>query len=100
MSPNATSRDFGVVVGVTDQVILGANIGRRAVTVSPPSAGRVTITFGHAAVIDQGETIYAGTTARTWRWDDFGEMVRSEIHAIADAAGRAVGVLETFEPRE
>lgn len=99
MSAYLSARDFGVTVGITDTVILGANIGRRSFTVSPPAAGRVTVTFGHAAVIDQGSTIYAGTAPRTWHWDDFGEMIRSEIHAIADAAGRNVGVLETSEPR-
>jgi hypothetical protein len=94
-STNQTS----ATIGASDVTILGSNPSRHRLTVTPPSAGRVTLAFGRAAVLDAGITIQAGTSPRTFTDDELGDLCHGEIHAIADAAGRTVGILETFSPR-
>lgn len=97
---NATSTSqTSATVGAADSVILGTNPTRKRLTISPPSAGRVTITFGSAATLDAGETIYTATSPRTWSAEELGERITSEVHAIADAGGRVIGIVEAFEPR-
>ena len=93
------TNQWNATVGASDSTILGVNIGRRRLTVSPPSVGRVTIFFGRASVLDQGETLQAGTQARTFSYDDMGSLLCGEIHAIADAAGRLIGGVESFIAR-
>lgn len=93
----ATSQS-SATVGVADSRILGSSLGRRRLTISPPSAGRVTIFFNGPAVLDAGETIFTASQPRTWDYRDVGDMICGEVHAIADAGGRVVGILEAFEP--
>ena len=83
-------------VGATASTVLGANAHRRKLTISPPSAGRVTIVFNSAAVLDQGETIQVGTSPRTFTREDVGDLLRGTVSMIADAAGRTVGINEYF----
>jgi len=96
--PIATSSTFATV-GASDQTIAGANLGRIRLVISPPSIGRVTLQFGRAAILDQGPTIQAGTQPLRLDLEEMGDLIRGEIHAIADAAGRTVGLTEGFVPR-
>ena len=98
MSGYSTFSTFATV-GASDQTALGAQLGRRCVIVSPPNAGRVTIQFGRAAVIDQGPTIQAGTAPLRMDYDEYGDLIEGDIHAIADAANRTVGITVGFRPR-
>lgn len=98
MSVLASSQS-SATIGATDSTILGSNPSRYKLTVSPPSVGRVTLVFGRTAILDSGETIQAGTPPRTWSAEDVGDMITCDIHAIADAAGRLVGITESFVPR-
>ena len=93
------TNQWNATVGTSDGIILGVNAGRRRLTVSPPAVGRITLFFGKAAILDQGESIMAGTAARTFTYDDIGALLCGEIHAIADAAGRLVGGTESFIAR-
>lgn len=95
---NATNQQ-SATVGVSDSTILGTNPSRKRLTISPPSAGRVTVAFGRVAVLDAGPTIPTGTTPHTWTEEDIGDLIHGEVHAIADAGGRLVGVTESFVPR-
>lgn len=88
---------WNITASATDQVFLGVNPRRRRITISPPSAGRVTIQFGRAAVLDQGITVQVGTPTRTVTEDDVGYAIHSEVHIIADAGGRIVGGTEAFK---
>lgn len=83
-------------VNSTAATILGANGHRTRLVLSPPSAGRVTYRFNSAAVLDQGITIQAGTTPRTISREEYGDVIRGPISAIADADGRTVAIDEYF----
>lgn len=98
MYATSTNSVFATV-GASDSTVMGVNLGRRFLTVSPPTAGRVTLAFGRAAVIDQGPTVQAGTQPLTIAVEQFGDLLMGEIHAIADAAGRTVGLTEAFVAR-
>lgn len=93
MDGNQTS----ATVGATASTILGANAHRRRLVISPPSAGRVTITFNNAATLDAGLTIQTGVQPKTISREEYGDIIRGTVSAIADAAGRTIGVLEYFD---
>lgn len=92
---NSTS----ATVGASDATVLGTNLGRDCLIVSPPNAGRVTLQFGRAAVIDQGITLQAGVAPIAFQFATLGDAIRGEIHAIGDAAGRTFGLTEVFAAR-
>lgn len=96
--PRATSQ-WSATVGATDIAILGVNPSRLSLTIAPPSAGRVTIAFGRAAVLDAGITIQTATQPITLDYAEVGDQLCGEIRAIADAAARTIGGVESFEPR-
>lgn len=93
MDGNQTS----ATIGATATTIIGANAHRRRLVISPPSGGRVTLAFNGAAVLDQGLTIQTGTTPRTISREEYGDIIRGPVSAIADGAGRTVGILEYFD---
>ena len=84
-------------VGASASTILGANAHRRKLTISPPAAGRVTLTFNNTAVLDQGLTIAVGVPPVMITREDYGDLLRGSISAIGDAAGRTIGILEYFD---
>lgn len=81
-------------VGAAAGNVLGGNIHRRRLTISPPSAGRVTIQFGGTAVLDQGVTVQTGTQPLHLDISDMGDLIRQPVSAIADAAGRVLSLIE------
>lgn len=84
-------------VGVASAVILGGNLHRRGLTIWPPQAGRVTISFGAPAVLDQGVTIYTATSPRQLTEKELGHLLEQPVNAIADAGGRNIGITEYFQ---
>lgn len=88
---------ISATIGATATTVLGANAHRRRLVISPPNAGRVTLSFNNTATLDGGITIQAGTSPRTISREEYGDLIRGPVSAIADAAGRTVGILEYFD---
>ena len=83
-------------VGASSQVALGPNPRRRTLYLSPPSAGRVSVGLGQAAVLDSGITIPAGGHPAALSYDEWQEGIGDEVTLIADGPGRLVGVTEVY----
>ena len=84
-------------VGVASAALLGGNLHRTGLLVSPPSGGRITLAFGAIAVLDQGPTVQVGTQAIRLTRHELGHLIQLPINAIADAAGRTISIIEYFE---
>lgn len=52
--------EYAVTVGATSQAAIASNPLRMALILSPPAAGRVTLSRHGTAVIDAGITLTAG----------------------------------------
>jgi len=86
----------GLVVGVTDQVLLRNSPNRIALTVVNFSANQLIIRPLLPATLTAGIKIPAGGGVFTIDWRDDAILPAFEWHAISDIAGSAVYWIETF----
>ena len=84
------------VIGTSSAQLLGAAPTRKCVILSPPAAGRVSISSGTTAVLDAGITLTAGMQPIILNVDYAGAWIQGVISAIADAASRTVGIVEVL----
>lgn len=92
-----TGKIYGVTVGATAAVAIPGAAKRYALTLIGPSAGSITVssdpnpTAGNGIVLtpNQGPVHLCRT--------EYGTLLESALYAIADAAGRVLGVAESYE---
>lgn len=88
---------YGVTVGASDVLLVPRSVNRTLLVISPPITGRITLVWGGAPAVDQqGLVISSGNPLAFFWLKDCGAAVAQEVRAIADAAGRVVGVLEVI----
>lgn len=88
------SVQYGKAVGTTDTVLMGPNTSRVGITLSSPSLNRYSVSFGSAAQLDVGYTMYPGNLPLTLTRDMIGESIEQDIHAIFETAGESIGYTE------
>lgn len=71
------------VVAVTSTQILGPNPRRSGIVISPPSANRISLSFGEAAVLDTGITMMPDSTPLYLTKDNCGIDLTGVVNAIA-----------------
>lgn len=72
-----------VVVAVTSTQLLGPNPRRSGIVFSPPSANRISISFGESAVLDTGITVMPDSTPILLSKDNCGFDLTGSVHGIA-----------------
>jgi hypothetical protein len=83
------------IIGVAAAGFISADSKRVALRISPPSAGRVTISDNPSVIIDAGITLSSGTAALELTVEVYGQFITKKLFAIADAAGRQIGWIES-----
>lgn len=91
------ARNLSVAVGTTDTVILGPNPLRSGVIFSPTSLNRCGVSFGEAAAIGEGLTLYPGTQLPIVTRNQIGSSITQDIHAIFETAGETLGIIEIMD---
>lgn len=88
------SRSVSVSLTGADQIVLGPNPKRVWLHFSAPTAGRVSVGFGEAAVAEKGLTFVSILPGAGFGYAELGEQIHSAIHVIG-TAGQSIGVVET-----
>lgn len=84
-------------LGVTSSQIAGPQSNRKELIFSPPTAGRYSLAFGEAAVLDSGITIFAGDHTHKLSPEDCAVDVTQSVNAIASAVV-TIGFSEIANP--
>lgn len=85
------------VVGLTAIPVISGAEQRIGLRLSPPGAGRVTLSTNSGVIIDQGLTLTAGMQPLYICPNCVGDLVGDQWWAVADAAGRTIGIFEVHE---
>jgi hypothetical protein len=84
------SAPTAVSVGVTTTSVVAANSARRGLYLSNTSTNRISIAFGHPAVLDSGITIYP----QGLFWMDAFSFSTAQVNAIAAGAASNLAIQE------
>lgn len=80
------TQPVAVTVGAASAVGIAASNARHSITFFPPTAGRYSVAFGGAAVLDSGITIIAGMSPYTVTRDEIGDDILSPVAFIGSGA--------------
>ena len=83
-------------VTLGDQILISSRNTRKALVISAPSAGFVTISFIGPAVLGQGINIFTGTLPLQLVEEGIGEVLREEIHLTGSVGGATLGWLDIW----
>ena len=89
-TPLTASAPTAVPIGVTTTLVIASNAARRGLYLSNTSTNRISIAFGHPAVLDSGITIYP----QGLFWMDAFSFSTDEVNAIAAGAGSNLAIQE------
>lgn len=85
---------FPVTVGTTAVLVVGPSESRYGLILLGPNTGRVTFGSTNAVTLDNGPTLSATMGPLHLEYEKIGDIIKGSFWAIADAAGRPIGVIE------
>jgi hypothetical protein len=90
-------RVYSVAVGAASIQILPYSTKRRGLAFVGPNTGRITIVTEGPATLDAGITLSGTAGVVEFPESHYGDLATHAFFAIADAAGRNLGVAEVLE---
>lgn len=91
------AQQLSKTVGTTSTPLLASNPKRIALFFSGDGVNTITVSFGTPAVAGVGLVLTPANPRARLDGSDVGELLWSQIYAIASAAGATVNVFEGFE---
>lgn len=87
---------------LTDSVVMGGNMRRKKLVITQNTNNQVFVNFGRSALDGSGNGIGMPVAANMpplyLTYDNMGDSIREEIHAVAGAGTPTITINEFFEP--
>lgn len=88
------------IVPITDTVVIGGNMRRKAIIFGVDGTGTITLNFGRPAIVGGvgfGYQINNQMPPMRFNREDYGEAIKEEVHAVTSSGTTALTITEIFE---
>ncbi len=86
------------IVGITDSVVLSGDPNRRSIVMQNSNTGGIIwIAFGRAANLTSSFAIMANVAPTYITYDMVGDVIRLDVHAIANAPNTGLAMLIGYD---